>query len=105
MEPATKRGEPGLAYSSATRRAMRADASASSWARSVQLLDGLGLRDDEDLVAALEGFASEVVRVQFLELQVGARRAVEDEDPLGECREVGIVPAWAGEGWTGAGLH
>ena len=113
IEPATKRGEPGDAYSSATRRASDAAASAISRARSarpysaeddrepaegvglddvdahveegpVQALDEVGPVQRQHLVAPFEGGAAEVVGVQVHQLEVGSGGPVEDEDPLGE---------------------
>ena len=54
--------------------------------RAVQRVDDVGLGDDQDLVATLEGGAAEVVGAQMLELEVGAGGAVEDEDALGPVR-------------------
>ena len=48
----------------------------------MQLGDGVGPGLDEDLVAALEVRASEVVRSQVEELEVRAGGAVEDDDTL-----------------------
>ena len=43
---------------------------------------------DQELVAALEGVAPEVVLAQMAELEVGADGAVEDDDPLGNGIEI-----------------
>ena len=81
------------------------DVGADVQERSVQCLDGVGLGDDEDLVAALERRAAEVVGVQILELEVRARRAVVDEDAFAQRAEVRVVRARSSEGRTRGGLH
>ncbi len=48
--------------------------------RAVDALDDVGPGDDEELVAPLEVGASEVVRAETGELQVGTHGAVEDDD-------------------------
>ena len=57
--------------------------------RAVHLGDEIGAGADQDLVAALEVGAAEVLGVQAEHLQVGAHRAVEDEHPLPQRLEIG----------------
>ena len=57
--------------------------------RTVEPLDRVRFRDDEDLVAALELRAAEVVGRQLLELEVRPGRAVEDDHPLAQRGQVG----------------
>jgi hypothetical protein len=71
----------------------------------VQLFDGVGFGDHEDLVAAFEGRAAEVVGVKVLELQIRTGRAVINQDVIAKCAEVGVVRARSGEGRTRGGLH
>ena len=67
----------------------------------MQALDGVGARHAQHLVATLESATAEVVGAQILQLQVGARRAVEDEDASGESRQVGVRGLGTGEGGAG----
>ena len=57
--------------------------------RAVHLGDEIGAGADQDLVAALEVGAAEVLGRQAQHLQVGAHRPVEDEHPLPERLEIG----------------
>ena len=66
----------------------------------MQGLDRVGPREDQEFVATLEGVAAEIVGVEFLGLQIRARGAVEDEDPISQRGQVGVVTAGTGEGWT-----
>ena len=54
----------------------------------VDLLDRVGSGDHQELVAALEVGAAEVVGGQLSQLQVGPHGAVEDDDPFGDGLEV-----------------
>ena len=54
----------------------------------MELLDRVRFRDDQDLVAALQLGAAEVVGRQLLELQVGPGGAVEDDHPLAQRGQV-----------------
>ena len=56
--------------------------------RAVQVLDDVGPRHDEGLVATLERRASEVVRPEAAQLQVRPGRPVEDDDALVEKIQV-----------------
>ncbi len=135
IEPATKRGEPGDAYSSATRRASDADGlrHLAGALRDAVLgqddrepAEGVGLDDvdadveegavqllDErragDSVSAslqpFEGGAAEVVGVQVHQLEVGPGGPVVDEDPLAQRAQVGVVGARSAEGRARGGLH
>ncbi len=49
--------------------------------------DDAGPAGGQHLVAALQVGPAEVVGVEGAQLQVGAQRPVEDEDPLGQRRE------------------
>jgi len=71
----------------------------------VQRFDGVGLRDDEDLVATFERGAAEVVGVQVLQLEVRSGRAVVDEDSFAQCAQIGVVRARSSEGRSRGGLH
>ncbi len=71
----------------------------------MQLFDGVGFGDDENLVTTFERRAAEVVGVQVLELQIRSGRAVINQDMFAQCTEVGVVRARSGEGRTRAGLH
>ena len=57
--------------------------------RPVQVGDHVGPGVDQDLVAALEGGAAEIVGPEVAQLQVGAGGAVEDDHPLPHRVEVG----------------
>ena len=48
-----------------------------------------GPGDGQDLVAALQGGATEVVGAQVARLEVGAGGAVEDDDPVAQSVEEG----------------
>jgi hypothetical protein len=56
--------------------------------RRVDLADHVRPRDDEVVVAPLQRVAAEVVRRQVVALDGGAHRPVEDEDALGQGRQV-----------------
>ncbi len=81
------------------------DVGADVQERTVQVFDGVGLGEDEHLVAALERGAAEVIGVQIHQLEVRTRRAVVDEDSFSQRREVGVVRARSSEGRSRGGLH
>ena len=108
IEPATKRGWSGL-----TREARRSGVDLADLVREpvlrerdagaperigldqigagrqvplVHLADDVGAGEHQVLVAPLVGFAAEVRRTEVATLQIGPRRAVENEDALGEQR-------------------
>ena len=58
--------------------------------RVVHVRDHVGAGEHEHLVAALEVGAAEVVGAEVEVLDVGAERAVEDDDALGDGVEVGL---------------
>jgi hypothetical protein len=49
---------------------------------AVQIGDHVRPGGAQQLVAALQGMTTEVIRTQFAQLQVGSRGAIEDHDPL-----------------------
>jgi len=50
----------------------------------MDFLHGFGIRDDEEVVAAVVLLAAEMLGSQVLDLEAGAHRPVEDEDFLFE---------------------
>ena len=73
--------------------------------RTVQRFDDVGPRDVQDLVAAFERGAAEVVRLEVPELEIGARRAVVDENALRQSTQVRVVGARSSERRTRDRLH
>ena len=57
---------------------------------AVQIGNHVGPGVDQDLVAAFQGRAPEVVRPQMAQLQIGPGGPVEDHDPGGERVQVGV---------------
>src|SRR5262249_30149223 len=55
--------------------------------RRVQVADDFGPRQAQDVVAAFEGGASEVVGSEVERLDTRSERAIEHDDPLGDRRE------------------
>jgi hypothetical protein len=65
--------------------------------RAVKSLDSVGAGDHQDLVAALEVRAAEVVGREILNLEICPRGAVVDEHSLGERGQVGVVRSRTGK--------
>ena len=69
------------------------------------VLDHVGTSGDQQLVAAFEVGAPEVVGAELTELEIRARGAIKDEHSLRERRQVWIVGAGSSERRTRGYLH
>ena len=57
----------------------------------MQSFDGIGSRDGQNLVAALQGGATEVIGRQVFQLQVGAGGPVKNQRTPRERGQIGVV--------------
>ncbi len=72
---------------------------------AVKLLDHVGPRDVEDLVAPFEVVAPEIVDREVLHLKTRAGGPVVDQHAFAEGREIGIVGPRSGEGRANSQFH